>query len=460
MTTAAADPALAELVASLSGAWPETAGADTGRQPRHDPLGAVASIVERAVEPGPLSGQRLAIKDNIAVSGVATALGSGETGFVGDRDACVVTRALRAGARPIAKAQCEAFLLGANSFSSRPSPVRNPYDPARSAGGSSSGSAAMVAAGLADLALGTDSAGSIRIPAAHCGIVGFAPTRGRVPYTGIAPLEPFLERVGPMARDVAGAHALFAAIDGTDSVDPRTAWCPLRDEERSVPEVGSLRLGIYEDGIVLASPEVAAAVRAAVARLEAAGARCTVSAWSAFDEAQQLHLAIYLIGDALSGANALPGVAATLPPEWAGWRATVATPPLVDAMHSAGRSLHASDPGLYGRAVARALALGASLDAAFGDCDALILPTAVDVAAPIPDAGTPEQIFGDTRLTAPFNVTGHPAVSLPCGMAAGLPVGLQLVGKRGHDFALLGIAAAVAAVVGPFPAPHGDFGCL
>jgi amidase len=201
---------------------------------------------------GPLDGDRLAVKDNVVVAGVPTALGSGLPGFLDDRDAEVVARARRAGARVTAKAQCEAFLLGANSFTSRPTPVRNPHDPSRSAGGSSSGSAVLVATGDADLAIGTDSGGSIRIPASHCGVVGFKPTRGRVPFSGIAPHEPFLEHAGPLAATVDRAAALFAVLDGADGLDPRQAWSVDDAPSRPTSRGGRLRVGVLQERLDLA----------------------------------------------------------------------------------------------------------------------------------------------------------------------------------------------------------------
>jgi amidase len=221
---------------------------------------------------GLLDGRTLAVKDSVAVAGLPMALGSGLPGFTPARDAEVVARARAAGARVVAKAQCEAFLLGANSFSSRPEPVRNPHDPARSAGGSSSGSAAMVASGLADLAIGTDSGGSIRIPAAFCGVVGFKPTRGRVPCTGSAPMEPTLGHAGPIARTVGDAAALFSVMDGADGIDPRQAWALRREGGWSGAEVKGLRIGVFERGLALATHPIADALAAALERLEAAGA--------------------------------------------------------------------------------------------------------------------------------------------------------------------------------------------
>jgi amidase len=263
-----------------------------------------------------------------------------------------------------------------------------------------------------------------------------------------------------MARNVADAAALFAAIDGSDSIDPRQGWCVGRDTVQPARNVGSLRLAILDQGFALVTPVVAAAATTIIERAERAGASFLALEWQGFDEALHLHLALYLIGDAATGAGHVSALAASAPQGWAEWRAHVATPPLLDAMHEAGRTLAAYDPGLDARAMDRALLLAIELDALLADHDALLLPTTTDIAQLIPADPAPDQIFGDTRLTAAFNVTGHPAVSIPCGLVDDMPVGLQLVGKRGEDFALLAVAAAIETMIDPLPRPSGDFGKL
>ena len=157
---------------------------------------------------GPLAGRRVAVKDNIAVAGVPMMNGSRAVeGFVPRRDATVVTRLLHAGATIAGKAVCEDLCFSGGSHTSRTGPVRNPWGRSRTAGGSSSGSAALVAAGQADLALGGDQGGSIRIPSAFCGTVGHEPTHGLVPYTGAFPIENTLDHLGPIDGDRAGCRA-------------------------------------------------------------------------------------------------------------------------------------------------------------------------------------------------------------------------------------------------------------
>ena len=161
----------------------------------------------RGADDGPLAGRRVAIKDNIEVAGLPMMNGSATVeGFVPRRDATVVTRLLAAGATITGKAVCEDLCFSGGSHTSRTGPVRNPWDRARSAGGSSSGSAALVAAGQADLALGGDQGGSVRIPSAFCGTVGHKPTYGLVPYTGAFPIENTLDHLGPITRTAAAGR--------------------------------------------------------------------------------------------------------------------------------------------------------------------------------------------------------------------------------------------------------------
>jgi amidase len=454
-----------ETASSVVDQYPDEPVADSSRLPVADPLSAAARVFDRpATNGGPLEGRRLAVKDNIAVAGVATAIGSGLPGFVGNSDATVVSRAASAGAMIVAKAQCEAFLLGANSFSSQPEPVRNPHDLSRSAGGSSSGSAAMVAAGLCDIALGSDGAGSIRIPASHCGIVGMKTSRGSVPFTGAAPLAPFLERIGPMGRDVASVTALYDAIAGPDGIDPRMGWAA-RYRERPLPQrLSELKIGIVDSAVGQCGSTVQSVFSAAERAIAAGGAQCRRFDWYGLTTIQPLHLAIYMISDAMSGRGQDASLALSQPQGWAAWLAALcfdAMPPLVAMSHVVGLAMHNADPGLIGRSTVQAVQLAAALDDAMAGLDCLILPVTPEPSQPIPAGeATPEQIYGDTSLTAAFNATGHPVVSLPAGMVGGLPIGIQIVGHRGGDRRLLRIAALIERQLGPAPVPEGEFGTL
>jgi amidase len=422
-----------------------------------DALGAVVcEIPEREAMAGPLAGNRLAVKDNIAVAGVPTAIGSGLPGFIGDADAMIVARAAGAGAVLRLKAQCEAFLLGANSYSSQPAPVRNPLDSRRSAGGSSSGSAALVAAGLCDMALGTDSAGSIRIPAAYCGIVGLKPGRGVVPFTGIAPLAPWLECAGPMARSVGEVADLYREIAGQDGIDPRQIWASAPVALPPPASIVSLRIGMLEDAFEQCAPPLRDILTTA---LKACGARLASCIWPYWDEALAHHSAIYLASEAATARGSEALLPQSDPPGWAAWNAALdpaSLPRLKQFTLMAGTALLAEDPAVLARSMATGETLARSLDALFAETDVLALPTTRSIAPLIPADPTPEEVFGDTALTSPFNLTGHPAISLPVGLSEGMPIGLQLIGRRGGEAHLIACAALIEAALAipPLPIPE------
>src|SRR6266436_2234941 len=255
-----------------SRAWERPADAD-------NPLGAwyVTTRIQTR-ENGPLAGLRIAVKDNIEVAGVPMMNGSAAVeGFIPRRDATVVTRVLGAGATITGKAVCEDLCFSGGSHTSATGPVRNPWDYSRSAGGSSSGSAALVAAGHADLALGGDQGGSIRIPAAFCGVVGHKPTHGLVPYTGAFPIEVTLDHLGPITRTVRDAALMLGVLAGPDGFDPRQGACPPDRDYRTDLDAGivGLRIGVLKEGFGLpglSQPGVVEAVRSAISAVATAGA--------------------------------------------------------------------------------------------------------------------------------------------------------------------------------------------
>ena len=171
---------------------------------------------------GPLKGKTVALKDNVMLAGVPMMNGAATLeGYVPDLDATIVTRILDAGGEIVGKAHCEAFCLSGGSHTNASGPVHNPHKMGYSAGGSSSGSAALVVAGEVDMAIGGDQGGSIRIPASYCGIVGLKPTHGLVPYTGVMPIEIFIDHTGPMTANVADNALMLETLAGPDGYDPR-----------------------------------------------------------------------------------------------------------------------------------------------------------------------------------------------------------------------------------------------
>jgi aspartyl-tRNA(Asn)/glutamyl-tRNA(Gln) amidotransferase subunit A len=379
---------------------------------------------------GPLHGVPLAIKDLADVAGTVTGAGSPKlSGNLAARDAEVVARLRAAGAVVVGKTRTHEFAYGVLT----PGTV-NPWDPGRIAGGSSGGSAAAVAAGMVSAALGTDTAGSIRIPAACCGVVGFKPTWGRVPAAGVFPLSWSCDHVGPIAGDVAGAALLFEVMAG----DPAPA-APAPEPGRRPPGAGGPRIGrLAAEALGPVDPPVTAALDELCERLEAAGAR--------IDEV-------------------------TLPLRAA--RAAVAAIVLAEAAAAHARLLAETGEEGYGPRVLAALRLGqsalageylaglryrgrflAAVEGLLGEREALLLPTLPCVA---PEAGQRTVTVAGvtagiqpelTALPGPFNCSGSPVASLPIGLVppdGGLPVAASLVGRLGGDHELLRLAAWVEA---------------
>jgi len=225
---------------------------------------------------GPLAGLRVAVKDNIMVAGLPMAAGSGLlAGYRPSFDATVVSRVLEAGATIAGKTNCEYFCLDGGSHTSEFGATHNPHRRGYSAGGSSSGNAVALATGQTDLALGTDQAGSIRVPASFCGIVGLKPTHGLVPYTGITPLDPVIDHAGVMSTTVAETALLLSVVAGYDDYDPRQRRVTVGDYLSDL-DVGvrGLRIGRLAEGSGHpgSEPDVDDAVRAAADDLAALGA--------------------------------------------------------------------------------------------------------------------------------------------------------------------------------------------
>lgn len=423
---------------------------------------------------GPLAGRTIAIKDNIEVAGLPMMNGSATVeGYVPRRDATVVTRVLAAGATITGKAVCEDLCFSGGSHTARTGPVRNPWDRTRSAGGSSSGSAALVAAGQADLAIGGDQGGSVRIPSAYCGTVGHKPTHGLVPYTGAFPIENTLDHLGPITRTVPDAALLLGVLAGRDGLDPRQRADPPPGGYLAGLDAGvaGLRIGVVREGFGipgLSQPGVDEAVRSAVAGLADAGA--IVSEVSLPWHRDGLHVWNVIITDGAT-SQMIDG-------NGYGLNASGRYDPELIAHYARGRREHAAKMSqslkltvLCGRSVldryegwyyamARnlALELTAAYDAALADADVLIMPTLPIVASVIPGAGASREevlarSFEMTANTAPFDVSGHPATSVPAGLSDGLPVGIMIVGRHFADNTCLQVARAHENIVGGFPAP-------
>ncbi|HEU0104239.1 MAG TPA: amidase [Mycobacteriales bacterium] len=422
---------------------------------------------------GPLAGRTVAVKDNTMVAGVPMMNGSATVeGFVPTRDATIVTRLLEAGATIAGKAVCEDLCFSGGSHTSRTGPVRNPWDETRSTGGSSSGSAALVAAGVVDVATGGDQGGSVRMPASYSGIVGHKPTHGLVPYTGAFPIEQTIDHLGPMTRTVADAALVLSVIAGADGADPRQPAGLVPDDYVGAvaQDATGLRVGIITEGFghLNSAPEVDAAVRAAAESLRDAG--LTVE-----DVSVPWHLHGARIWDVIAteGATAQMVDGNGYGMNWQGlydpelmehygrqWRADPSRfSETVKLVLLAGRYAIDTQHGRH-YAMARNLApqLRSAYDQALARYDVLVMPTTPVQASVIPGPDAPrEEVLGRAlemiANTGPLDVTGHPACSVPAGLVNGLPTGMMIMGRQFDDAMVLRVAATFERLVGGFPAP-------
>ncbi len=421
---------------------------------------------------GPLSGKRIVIKDNTAVAGVPMMNGSASLeGYVPAQDAAVVQRLLDAGAEIVGKAVCEDLCFSGGSHTPHTGPVLNPWRPTHSAGGSSGGSAALVAAGEVDLAIGGDQGGSVRIPSAFCGTVGIKPTWGLVPYTGAFPIESTLDHLGPIGANVTDVATMLQVIAGADGNDPRqhpetVAGDYLTDLDGGVE---GLRVGLVVEGFGwegLSDPAVDEAVHVAARRLEEAGA--SVSEVSVPMHRDGIHIwnVISVEGATTQMINL----------NSAGMNVKgLYDPALVEAF-AKGRLEHAdklSDTvkfvallgehmiDTYGGAYyAKAQNLAPQLDAAYEEAlaefDVLVMPTLPITATEIPAPDAPREDKMARALehicnTAPFDVTGHPALSVPVELVDGLPASMMIVAKQFDEATALRVGRAYERIIGGFP---------
>ncbi len=385
---------------------------------------------------GPLHGLPIGLKDLYYTKGIRTTMGSKIMGeFVPDADAAVTERFHAAGAIVIGKLQMHEFALGATSENPHYGPAHNPWDTGRMTGGSSGGSGSAVASGQCMGALGSDTGGSVRIPASLCGIVGLKPTFGRVSRYGVYPLSWSFDTVGPMTRTVRDAALVLNAIAGHDSRDLSSSRRPTEDfAERLEDGISGVRIGIPREYFFeKTEPQVTDSVREAASVLEGLGASVDEVSIPVLEHSQT-------ISTPISQAEA----------------SQIHTEHLRDRAHDIGADVRgrlyqgalipATD---YIKAQRARTVYNARMAEAFQRFDALIAPTC-PVGAP--ELGERTVQVGDvaeptlallSRLTRPFNVSGVPTVSLPCGFTSyGVPIGLQIAGRPFEDAAVLRIAHA------------------
>ncbi|WP_409160467.1 amidase [Pectobacterium sp. B2J-2] len=417
------------------------------------------------VSQGKLAGKRVALKDNIALAGVPMMNGSATLeGYVPRFDATVVTRILDAGGTIVGKATCEHFCLSGGSHTSDPAPVHNPHRFECTSGGSSSGSATLVALGECDMAIGGDQGGSIRIPSAFCGTYGMKPTHGLVPYTGIMPIEATLDHTGPITANVKDNALLLEVLAGSDGLDPRQ-YAPEVAEYTAALNKGvkGLRIGLVTEGFALPNgdAQVSDAVRAAAARLEALGA-----------SVEEVSIPEHALGPAIWQPIGCEGLMAQMMTgngmgfNWKGlydvglldahanWRQRAGdlSATLKICMLVGQYGIENYRGRFYAKAQNIARRLTAAYDAALGSYDVLVMPTVPMVAPTLPEQGAPlseyiGKAFEMIANTAAFDITGHPAMSIPCGKVDQLPVGMMLIGKHFAESTIYQTAAALEAAM-------------
>ncbi|MDX1819958.1 MAG: amidase [Paracoccaceae bacterium] len=414
----------------------------------------------RGAPRGPLLGRTIALKDNVCLAGVPMMNGAATLkGYTPDIDATVVTRLLDAGATIMGKAHCEYFCLSGGSHTNATGAVHNPHKHGYSAGGSSSGSGALVGAGLVDMAIGGDQGGSIRMPASFCGIYGMKPTHGLVPYSGIMPIENTIDHAGPMTRTVMDNALMLEVIAGADGLDPRQ-YDVVTDRYTAAVNrgVSGLRIGVVKEGF--GHPQSEADVDASVR----AGAELFRRLGATVDD---ISIPWHLHGPAIWTPIGLEGLTNQMMIGngfGTGWEGLYTTSLLDYHSNWRSRADELSDTlkismlvGQYhlkhtrGRYYAKAQNLSRQLreeyNKVLASYDLLLMPTTPMKATPLPPADSTlalwvQRAFEMLPNTSPFDVTGHPAMSIPCGMSDGLPIGLQLIGRRYEESTIYRAAGA------------------
>ena len=401
----------------------------------------ITTCREAPFSDGRLAGVAVAVKDNISTAGIETTCGSRILeGYVPPYDAHVVGLLRNAGAAIVGKTNMDEFGMGSTTETSAFGPTRNPVDQTRVPGGSSGGSAAAVAAGLVPMALGTDTGGSIRCPAAFCGVVGLKPTYGRVSRHGLIAYANSLEQIGPMARTVEDASRLMSVIANYDPHDSTMLDKPYN--HRPIAEIAGLRVGVPEEyfgeGV---DPRIAKTVRDAVGVLEDLGAGTVPVSIPGMRHA----LAAYYVlctSEASSNLARFDGVRYG---------------PAVDTRKSWHEAYQDLRRELFGPEVRRRIMLGTfalsagyagryyakaqlarrniqqDFERAFRKVDIVAGPTMPTVAFRLGEKTDPLSMYLSDILTVPANLAGIPAISVPCGRVDGLPVGLQLMGRPFED---------------------------
>ncbi len=408
---------------------------------------------------GPLTGVPVAVKDLLSTKGIQTTAASKMLeGFVPIMDCTVVQRLKDSGAVIVGKTNLDEFAMGSSTEHSAFGPTHNPWALDRVPGGSSGGSAATVASRGVPLSLGTDTGGSIRQPAALCGILGLKPTYGRVSRFGVVAFASSLEQVGPFARDAEDAANLLGAIAGVDTMDSTTAPVAVPDyTERFGRGLDGLRVGVPEaffgDGL---DADVRAAIEQAIADLKAHGA--IIDRDIALPAAAAALPVYYLIAPSEASANLAryDGVKY-------GFSVKDGRSVEDEMEQTRGRGFgaevkrrimlgtYALSAGYYDAYYLKAqkvrTLIKREFDAALAKNDVILTPTSPSVAFRLGEkVDDPYAMYLNDLYTIPVNIAGNPALSLPCGFSQGLPVGMQLIGRPFEESTLLGASHAYEQV--------------
>ena len=410
---------------------------------------------------GPLAGKSVAIKDNICVAGVPMMNGSRVLeGYVPEVDATVVTRILDAGGTIAGKAACEDLCFSAGSHTCATGPIRNPHNLEHSTGGSSGGSAALVAAKEVDMALGGDQGGSIRTPSCWCGAYGLKPTWGLVPMTGGMPISYSVDHCGPICGSTQDVARLLAVIAGPDGYDPRTVVAKVQDYVGALSRgVKGMKIALMKEGFGHPTSDRTTdeKVRGAIAEFSALGA--TVDEVSVPMHYDGPHI---WTGVILEGAAEMMIKGYAMGNNWSGYYTTSLQEAFARGWQSRpddvsetvklvlilGEYMHRR---YHNRYHAKAQNLRVLLRKAYDDVldayDVIAMPTIPFPATKIPPADCSREHYVDAALnmqqnTCPFDVSGHPAFTVPCGMVGGLPIGMMLVGHHFDEATLISAGQA------------------
>ena len=422
---------------------------------------ATADAVDRRLaageKPGLLAGVPVAIKDNICTKGLATTCSSKILeGFVPPYNAAVIERILAAGGVPFGKTNLDEFAMGSSTENSAFGPSHNPWNKRSVPGGSSGGSAVAVAARLAPLAVGSDTGGSVRLPAAFCGVIGLKPTYGAVSRYGLIAFASSLDQIGPIAREAFDAALLLKVLAGHDERDSTSVPRPYEDYTAQTSRgIKGMRLGLpreyFGEGI---DPGVSESISAAVEVLRSLGAQVEEVSLPITEYALATY---YLIAPAEASSNLARydgvryGLRVEAEDSAAMFMATRARGFGAEVKRRIMIGTYALSAGYYDAYYKRAqqvrTLIRRDFERVFADCDALVTPTAPSVAFGLGErAEDPLRMYMTDVCTVTANLAGIPGLSLPCGFSDGLPVGMQFLGPAFAEGTLLKMAAAYQRV--------------